>query len=238
MRWVRSMACASTAGFHQGSRRNTFSAAVKLRPSPPAFRLTRKSRHSGSVWKRVTRAARSRVLPSRYSYGTPSRSSRARTMASRLVNCEKTSALWPSSRTSASCGRRTSSLALPSSRRAPPRRPGWQAALHGRPAEGQTVLAAQEARGLGRLRPRVLDGLRLVEDHVVEARVLQARRVAPERAVGRDDEVVVLEALACEEPSGPGVVEHLERGREARRLLLPVEDERPWDHDERRPEAP
>lgn len=41
MRWVRSIACASTAGFHQGSSRNTYSAAVRFNPWPPAFKLIR-----------------------------------------------------------------------------------------------------------------------------------------------------------------------------------------------------
>ena len=41
------MACASTAGFHHGSSRNTYSAAVRLSPSPPALRLMRNSGHAG-----------------------------------------------------------------------------------------------------------------------------------------------------------------------------------------------
>ena len=53
MRCVRSMACASTAGFHQGSSRNTYSAAVRFSPSPPAFRLIRNSAHRGVVLERV-----------------------------------------------------------------------------------------------------------------------------------------------------------------------------------------
>src|SRR2546430_929633 len=52
------MACASTAGFHHGSSRNTYSAAVRFNPSPPALRLIRNSLQSGSVWKRSTRAQR------------------------------------------------------------------------------------------------------------------------------------------------------------------------------------
>ena len=34
MRWARSAACSSTAGFHHGSSRKTWSAAVRLRPTP------------------------------------------------------------------------------------------------------------------------------------------------------------------------------------------------------------
>jgi hypothetical protein len=47
------------------------SAAVRLSPSPPALRLIRNRRQRGSVWKRWTRALRSRVRPSRYSYTAP-----------------------------------------------------------------------------------------------------------------------------------------------------------------------
>ena len=66
-------------------------------PRPPALRLIRNSRHAGSDWNRSTRAARSRVRPSRYSYGIPSRRPAAgRSSASKLVNCENTSALCPS----------------------------------------------------------------------------------------------------------------------------------------------
>ena len=49
MRCARSMACASAAGFHHGSSRNTYSAAVRLSPTPPALRLTRRTLHAGSV---------------------------------------------------------------------------------------------------------------------------------------------------------------------------------------------
>src|SRR5271169_356508 len=60
MRCVRSTACASTAGFHQGSRMNTYSAAVRFSPTPPAFKLIKKILQLGSVWKRSTLAWRSR----------------------------------------------------------------------------------------------------------------------------------------------------------------------------------
>ena len=47
MRCVRSIACISTAGFHHGSSRKTYSAAVRFSPTPPALRLIRKSGHAG-----------------------------------------------------------------------------------------------------------------------------------------------------------------------------------------------
>ena len=53
-------------------------------------------------WNRSTHFWRSRVLPSRYSYSIPLVFSFVRRIVSRLVNCENTSALWPSSRISRS----------------------------------------------------------------------------------------------------------------------------------------
>ena len=110
-----------------------------------------------------------------------------------------------------------------------------QMVLDRRAAERQAMVAAQQARRLGGLGARVLDGLGLVEDHVVEADVLQEGRVAAQRAVGGEHEVVVLEVLARADAPGARVVEHAQLGREPRRLLLPVEHERARHHDERRP---
>ncbi len=107
------MAWASTAGFHHGSSRKTYSAAVRFSPRPPAFRLIRKSGQSGSFWKRSTRASRSRVCAVEVLVGRrrARRGAGARS-PSRLVNCENTSALWPSSRQLLRvCGSSTSSLA-------------------------------------------------------------------------------------------------------------------------------
>ena len=66
MRWARSVAWSSTAGFHHGSQWMTVSAAVKFRPAPPAFREIRKS-VARPRWKRSTTSCRSVVAPSRYS---------------------------------------------------------------------------------------------------------------------------------------------------------------------------
>ena len=41
--WTLSIACSSTAGFHQGSTKNAWLATVRLRPTPPAFREIRKT---------------------------------------------------------------------------------------------------------------------------------------------------------------------------------------------------
>mmetsp|Transcript_14662 Transcript_14662/g.34896 ORF Transcript_14662/g.34896 Transcript_14662/m.34896 type:complete len:332 (-) Transcript_14662:2312-3307(-) len=47
-RWMRSCACCSTAGFHHGSIRITWLAAVRLSATPPALRLIRKHFTCGS----------------------------------------------------------------------------------------------------------------------------------------------------------------------------------------------
>ena len=72
--------------------------------------------------------------------------------------------------------------------------------LDRRPAQRQPVLRADQPRGLGRRRVRVLDRLRLVEDRVLELDVLEEQRVAPQRAVAGEDDVVVADASR---PSGP-----------------------------------
>ena len=57
MRWARSAACASTAGFHHGSSRNTWSAAVRLSPVPPALSDISITGGPSSAWKRADHLA-------------------------------------------------------------------------------------------------------------------------------------------------------------------------------------
>ena len=134
MRCARSIACASTAGFHHGSSRNTYSAAVRLSPRPPALRLIRKSGHVGSVLEALDARGAVARPPVEVLVGRCRRaSSRARSSARKLVNCEKTSALCPSSTTSPSRGSSTSNFADGSSRaRADRSGRGWQAAWRSR----------------------------------------------------------------------------------------------------------
>src|SRR5215467_12953461 len=92
-------------------------------------------------------------------------------------------------------------------------------------AQRQTVIAVEQSRRFRRSRVGVLDGLRLVEDDVIEPRVLKKNRVVAQRAVGSQDQIVIVEMLkALFPPRLPGVVEHAQPGRESRGLLLPVED--------------
>ena len=69
---------------------------------------------------------------------TPCSSSFFLAMERKLVNCEKTMVLWPSSASSARRGNRVSSLALGSSMRDLLRRPGWHAACRRRRSASRT----------------------------------------------------------------------------------------------------
>ena len=104
--------------------------------------------------------------------------------------------------------------------------------LDRRAAQRQPVLRANQPRGLRRRRVRVLDRLRLVEDRVLELDVLQQQRVAPQRAVAGEDDVVAADAI--DRAVRAAEVQHAELRREARGLFLPVEDDRPRHDDERR----
>src|SRR4051812_34443690 len=106
--------------------------------------------------------------------------------------------------------------------------------LDRRAAEGQAVLRTDQPGRLRRLAARVLDRLGLVEDGVIEAVVLEVDDVSPERAVGGQDDVAVVEVFPGLTAADAGMVEDAELRREASGLLLPVEDERPRHHDQRR----
>jgi hypothetical protein len=80
---------------------------------------------------------------------------------------------------------------------------------------------------------RVLDGLRLVEDHVVEWHLLEERRVAPQGPVGGQDDVVASERGRLPRPVEARVVQHAQAGGEALGLGPPVEDERAGDGHQR-----
>src|SRR5882672_6593642 len=102
-----------------------------------------------------------------------------------------------------------------------------QMVLYRSAAQRQTMIAVEQSRRLRRSRVGVLDRLRLVEDDVIEPRVLKKDRVVAQCAVGGQDQIVIVEMFkGLFLPCLPGVIEHAQLGREARRLLLPVEDQR------------
>src|SRR5438270_697570 len=167
MRCARSMAWASTAGFHQGSSRNTYSAAVRFSPSPPAFKLIRNNLQSGLSWNRSTCSLRFCVFPSRYSYATWSLSSCWRKIASKLVNCAK----WR---------RGAKHAGIQELEQAPQLS---QVILDGRAAQYQPVVRLKKPHRLGRIAARVLDRLRFVQDHIIEPVILKKRDVPAQRSV-------------------------------------------------------
>ena len=50
---------------------------------------------------------------------------------------------------------------------------------------------AQHARRLGGCRRRILDGLRFIENHVVELVLGEPRGITPQRSIGGEHEVVI-----------------------------------------------
>ncbi len=105
--------------------------------------------------------------------------------------------------------------------------------LDRRSTEREPVIRREQSRGFGRAGARVLDRLCFVQDRVVEGDFLQVADVPSQRAVRGQDDVVLGEAVEGVAPAAPGEIEHAQRGREARRFLLPVEHERTRHDDER-----
>ena len=91
-----------------------------------------------------------------------------------------------------------------------------------------------------RLRGRgagILDRLRLVENHVVEAARAEAGDIAAQRAVGRDRQVRVDGIDILHRPFGVTEIVHLELRREAGGFAYPVKHERTRDHQQRHADA-
>ena len=82
-----------------------------------------------------------------------------------------------------------------------------QVVLHRGAGHGQAVIGLQQPAGLGPLRVGVLDRLRLVQDGVVEAEVLELDDVALHRAVGGDHQVVLVEVVGQGAALQAGVVQ-------------------------------
>lgn len=104
-----------------------------------------------------------------------------------------------------------------------------------RTAESDAVLRLQHTGGFGDLRAGVFDGLGFVEHDVIELDVFQDQHIAAERAVGRQNQMVLLEFGPQLGPFEPGVLEDFHVRRELLGFLLPVEQQRLGDDDQRRP---
>ena len=121
------------------------------------------------------------------------------------MNWEKTSALCPSARTSRSCGRRRSSLALGSPARSGSSRPGWQAAWRRRSSASSTWIfdcARAPARRCGCRAARAV----VVAQLVVEPALL-GRQLAVDRLLGLRGQLggdLLLGAAQDEGPQGAG----------------------------------
>ena len=100
--------------------------------------------------------------------------------------------------------------------------------------EGQAVARHEEPAGLRGLRGRVLDGLRLIEDHRVELDRGEVADVATQGAVGRHDDVELGETLPQLFTACATVFDDLELGCEMRGLVDPVVHHTPRRHDQER----
>jgi hypothetical protein len=97
------------------------------------------------------------------------------------------------------------------------------------------VPRAKKAGRLCGLARRILDRLCLVEDDVVEFDVGEEVRFPAQERIGGEYDVVLREVIGGANPVGRGMVEHAQFGSEARRLGLPIENDRARDDDERWP---
>ncbi len=96
------------------------------------------------------------------------------------------------------------------------------------------MLGPQQARCFRRGGARVLDGLRLVENRVVELDAGHVRRVAAQRAVRGEHDVGIGRIDGLDAPRRRTHIEQSQLRREPFRFTLPVEHERPRHDDDRR----
>ena len=104
------------------------------------------------------------------------------------------------------------------------------AVFHRRTREDEAVLGAQLAHRLRSGARRVFDGLRLVQNHVVEAVAHQQLRVEAHDAVAGQHHVVVAETVGVFVAVRAGVGQHPQFGRELAGLIHPVEYQRSRQH--------
>jgi hypothetical protein len=81
----------------------------------------------------------------------------------------------------------------------------------------------EQPAGLRRLAGRILDRLCLVEHHVVVFAFAVLQHVAAQRAVGREDHIMLDDRSLLVAACAAGVVEHTQPRGEPSRLLDPVE---------------
>ena len=99
------------------------------------------------------------------------------------------------------------------------------------------MICLQQPRGLGRHRAGVLDGLRFVENEIIEPHTPEIRRIVAQCTVGGQDEIVILEMPEASQAQVSGVIKHAQARRETRGLLFPIENQRSGDDGQRRSDA-
>ncbi len=94
------------------------------------------------------------------------------------------------------------------------------------------MTALNQTGGLGDLRRRIFDRLRLIKNHVVECDFFELKYVPTDGAIGRQDQVGSCQLAAQLAPLDSGVFEHVQPRGKPGSLLVPVEDQRARYDDE------
>src|SRR4029434_5357615 len=100
--------------------------------------------------------------------------------------------------------------------------------LYRRAAQSQTMISAEQTSGFSGESPGILDRLGFVENAVVEPQIFELQRIAPQRTVRRQHNVIAIEVVSRLQPRTACVLEHAQLGREARRFGLPVKHQTAW----------
>ena len=112
-----------------------------------------------------------------------------------------------------------------------------QVVLDGCSAECEPMISLEQSGGFGGSGLGILDGLSLVQDHVVKMRLGQESRVPAQSSVSGNHQIVVVEGSGVLVSPQSRVVENTEFRGKASRLLLPVVDNGSGDNYQRNPWA-
>src|SRR4029434_5281423 len=105
--------------------------------------------------------------------------------------------------------------------------------LYRRAAQRQTIISAEQTSGFGVESPGILNRLSFVENAVVETQILELQRIASQRAVCRQHDVVLVEMIAGFDAPSSGGSENSQFGRKLTCLCVPVKDQRSWHNHQR-----
>src|SRR4029450_5216425 len=93
--------------------------------------------------------------------------------------------------------------------------------LYRRATQSQTMISAEQTSGFGGESPGVFNRLGFVENAVVEPQIFELQRIAPQRTVRRQHDVIAIEVVSRLPPRTACVIEHAQLGREGRRFGTP-----------------